>query len=166
MQVLFTYWLQWHLHKQLAAASAHAATRRVVLKGDLPIGVDKRSVDAWVEVRHSGDWGSPGVWDDLGVARHMPHRAPHKTHPAKLMTAPPPTRGGHHTPMQPALFRMDKSTGAPPDLFDPNGQNWGFPTYNWEEMGKDGYGEVQRAHTSSSCMAAAWSFVWQLRARC
>ena len=21
--------------------------------------------------------------------------------------------------------------GAPPDYFDPNGQNWGFPTYNW-----------------------------------
>jgi 4-alpha-glucanotransferase len=29
--------------------------------------------------------------------------------------------------------------GAPPDMFDPNGQNWGFPTYNWEVMAQDGY---------------------------
>ncbi|GJN05701.1 hypothetical protein PR202_ga23354 [Eleusine coracana subsp. coracana] len=29
---------------------------------------------------------------------------------------------------------------APPDYFDKNGQNWGFPTYNWEEMSKDNYG--------------------------
>jgi 4-alpha-glucanotransferase len=84
----FTYWLQWHLHRQLLQASQHAASRHVSLKGDLPIGVDKCSVDTW---------------------------------------------------MDPKLFRMNVSTGAPPDYFDPNGQNWGFPTYNWEEMGKDGY---------------------------
>lgn len=40
---------------------------------------------------------------------------------------------------QPHLFRMDKSTGSPPDFFDPNGQNWGFPTYNWEAMAEEGY---------------------------
>ncbi|KAJ8449740.1 hypothetical protein Cgig2_001396 [Carnegiea gigantea] len=39
----------------------------------------------------------------------------------------------------PKLFRMNTSTGAPPDYFDKNGQNWGFPTYNWEEMSKDNY---------------------------
>lgn len=39
----------------------------------------------------------------------------------------------------PADFHMGFSTGAPPDYFDPNGQNWGFPTYNWEEMKKRGY---------------------------
>jgi 4-alpha-glucanotransferase len=41
--------------------------------------------------------------------------------------------------MAPNQFRMDVSTGAPPDFFGKYGQNWGFPTYNWEEMAKDGY---------------------------
>ena len=41
--------------------------------------------------------------------------------------------------MEPSLFRMNVSTGAPPDFFGPEGQNWGFPTYCWEEMAKDGY---------------------------
>uniref|UniRef100_A0A7S3QVA9 4-alpha-glucanotransferase n=2 Tax=Dunaliella tertiolecta TaxID=3047 RepID=A0A7S3QVA9_DUNTE len=86
--VEFTYYLQYHLHKQLSMASKYAESKRVVLKGDLPIGVDKRSVDVWCE----------------------PH-----------------------------LFRQNKSTGAPPDAFSPTGQNWGFPTYNWEEMSKDNY---------------------------
>lgn len=37
------------------------------------------------------------------------------------------------------LFNFDEQAGAPPDAFDPNGQNWGFPTYNWEEMERDGF---------------------------
>ncbi|GFH23191.1 uncharacterized protein HaLaN_20769, partial [Haematococcus lacustris] len=70
-----------------------AEAARVVLKGDVPIGVDKRSVDTWCE----------------------PH-----------------------------LFNMDKSTGSPPDVFDANGQNWGFPTYNWDEMAADNFSWWQR----------------------
>lgn len=85
--IVYTYWLQWHLHKQLLEVSQYAAARRVVLKGDLPIGIDKASVDTWVD----------------------PH-----------------------------LFRMDVGVGSPPDAFDPNGQNWGFPGYKWDEMAKDG----------------------------
>lgn len=76
------------LHLQLSEAAQYAREKRVILKGDLPIGVDRNSVDTWVN---------------------------------------------------PTLFRMNTSTGAPPDYFDKNGQNWGFPTYNWEEMSKDNY---------------------------
>ncbi|MGJ8633897.1 MAG: 4-alpha-glucanotransferase, partial [Luteolibacter sp.] len=86
--VLYHVWLQYELDLQLADAVSYMHSAGVALKGDLPIGIDRDSVDAWV--------------------------APH-------------------------LFRMDRQTGAPPDLFAKKGQNWGFPTYNWEEMAKDGY---------------------------
>lgn len=39
----------------------------------------------------------------------------------------------------PHLFNMDSQAGAPPDVFSTDGQNWGFPTYNWEAMSRDGY---------------------------
>ncbi|XVE90753.1 hypothetical protein DITRI_Ditri20bG0102400 [Diplodiscus trichospermus] len=87
--ICFQYYIQFHLHLQLSEAAEYARTKGVILKGDLPIGVDRNSVDTWVN---------------------------------------------------PNLFRMNTSTGAPPDYFDKNGQNWGFPTYNWEEMSKDNYG--------------------------
>ncbi|MEG0992242.1 MAG: 4-alpha-glucanotransferase [Bacteroidales bacterium] len=41
--------------------------------------------------------------------------------------------------VNPALFHMDSQAGAPPDDFSKNGQNWGFPTYNWELMKEDHY---------------------------
>lgn len=39
----------------------------------------------------------------------------------------------------PSLFLLDTQAGAPPDDFSKTGQNWGFPTYNWDEMAKDNY---------------------------
>lgn len=40
---------------------------------------------------------------------------------------------------EPSLFNLDAQAGAPPDDFAVRGQNWGFPTYNWEQMAKDNY---------------------------
>jgi len=39
----------------------------------------------------------------------------------------------------PELFNLDCTAGAPPDFFSADGQNWGFPTYNWEAMAKNNY---------------------------
>lgn len=85
---MYFIWLQYELDRQLADAVAHLRSVGVALKGDLPIGVDRDSVDAWV--------------------------SPH-------------------------LFKMNAQAGAPPDPFAAKGQNWGFPTYDWDEMKKDGY---------------------------
>jgi 4-alpha-glucanotransferase len=46
--------------------------------------------------------------------------------------------------VNPRLYHMDMQAGAPPDNFAVKGQNWGFPTYNWTEMAKDGYGWWQQ----------------------
>ena len=80
--------MQFHLDKQLSRAVKYAHEKGVFLKGDLPIGVGRDSVDAAT---------------------------------------------------YPNLFNLDSSAGAPPDFFSADGQNWGFPTYNWEEMAKDDY---------------------------
>ena len=39
----------------------------------------------------------------------------------------------------PDLFNLDMQAGAPPDAFSADGQNWGFPTYNWDRMAQDGF---------------------------
>lgn len=40
---------------------------------------------------------------------------------------------------QPKNFNLDLSAGAPPDMYSPEGQNWGFPTYNWQAQSEDGF---------------------------
>ncbi len=82
------YFIQYHLHLQLLEATTYARNKGVVLKGDIPIGISRTSVEAWKE---------------------------------------------------PYYFNMNGQAGAPPDDFSANGQNWGFPTYNWDVMEKDGY---------------------------
>jgi 4-alpha-glucanotransferase len=46
--------------------------------------------------------------------------------------------------MEPDLYNMDMQAGAPPDDFAVKGQNWGFPTYNWQRMAQDGFGWWKR----------------------
>ncbi|OAV74412.1 4-alpha-glucanotransferase [Bacteroidales bacterium Barb7] len=84
----FTYFLQYILDSQFRRVTTYARSQGVVLKGDLPIGVNRDSVEAWTE---------------------------------------------------PQYFNMQSQAGAPPDDFSVNGQNWGFPTYNWEAMERDGF---------------------------
>lgn len=49
------------------------------------------------------------------------------------------SRDGADVKDHPEFFNMDSQTGAPPDAFSANGQNWGFPTYNWAAMKEDKY---------------------------
>ena len=39
----------------------------------------------------------------------------------------------------PQYFNRELSAGAPPDMYSPEGQNWGFPTYNWQAQSKDSF---------------------------
>ncbi|MDR0572682.1 MAG: 4-alpha-glucanotransferase [Tannerella sp.] len=82
------FFIQYTLHKQFDSISKYARKNGVVLKGDIPIGVNRESVEAWTE---------------------------------------------------PDYFNMQMQTGAPPDNFSETGQNWSFPTYDWDVMGKDDF---------------------------
>ena len=85
--VSFFYYVQYILNTQMKAVHEYARQKGVILKGDIPIGVNRYGCDAWQEPRY---------------------------------------------------FNLNGQAGAPPDDFSVNGQNWGFPTYNWDEMLKDG----------------------------
>ena len=84
----FSYFLQYHLDKQLKETIDYLHEKGIALKGDIPIGIGRDSIDALAN---------------------------------------------------PELFNLDCQAGAPPDAFATEGQNWGFPTYNWEAMAKDDY---------------------------
>ncbi len=87
-EINFVYYQQYHLDRQMRSAVEYAHSKGVAIKGDIPIGISRTSVDAWIS---------------------------------------------------PRLFNLDCQAGAPPDDFSVLGQNWGFPTYNWEEMNLDGF---------------------------
>lgn len=46
--VAVNYFIQYHLHRQLSDATKYAHENSVILKGDIPIGVNRNSVDTWV----------------------------------------------------------------------------------------------------------------------
>ncbi len=52
---------------------------------------------------------------------------------------------------QPELYHTDQQAGAPPDAFAAKGQNWGFPTYHWPRMKRDGYAWWRRRFEQMSC---------------
>ena len=87
-EIAFYYYIQYNLHIQLLDAGNYAREKGIIFKGDIPIGISRNSVEAWIE---------------------------------------------------PYYFNMNGQAGAPPDAFSTNGQNWEFPTYNWDVMEKDDY---------------------------
>ncbi len=52
--------------------------------------------------------------------------------------------------MHPELFHTDRQAGAPPDAFAAHGQNWGFPTYNWQQMRATGFDWWRKRFTQMS----------------
>jgi 4-alpha-glucanotransferase len=52
---------------------------------------------------------------------------------------------------EPPLYHMDMQAGAPPDPFSAKGQNWEFPTYNWQRMEQDGFAWWKRRFAQMSC---------------
>ena len=46
-EVAFNHFVQFHLDRQLRAVRDYAHSKGVVLKGDIPIGISRTSVDAW-----------------------------------------------------------------------------------------------------------------------
>lgn len=52
--------------------------------------------------------------------------------------------------VEPTLFNLTGQAGAPPDAFAADGQNWGFPTYDWSAMRQDGYSWWRKRFTVMS----------------
>eukprot|EP01028_Stygiella_incarcerata_P013525 TRINITY_DN82735_c0_g1_i1.p1 TRINITY_DN82735_c0_g1~~TRINITY_DN82735_c0_g1_i1.p1 ORF type:complete len:965 (-),score=195.90 TRINITY_DN82735_c0_g1_i1:219-3113(-) len=76
-KIMFWYFVQYILDIQLREASEYAAKNRVILKGDLPIGVDGNSADAWVRRGHfclDTDTGAPpDSYSAIGQNWHFPN---------------------------------------------------------------------------------------------
>ena len=48
-EIEFYFFVQYHLQKQLSDAHQYAVSKKVILKGDIPIGIDRYSVETWTE---------------------------------------------------------------------------------------------------------------------
>lgn len=40
---------------------------------------------------------------------------------------------------EPEIFKLDRASGAPPDLYFARGQRWGMPPYDWAHVERTGY---------------------------
>ncbi|MDR0349542.1 MAG: 4-alpha-glucanotransferase [Tannerella sp.] len=63
-QISFVYFLQYILHSQFQSVSEYARKKGVVLKGDLPIGIHRTSVEAWTEPAYFNMDGQAGAPPD------------------------------------------------------------------------------------------------------
>jgi 4-alpha-glucanotransferase len=61
------------------------------------------------------------------------------------------TRNGADAWQHRELFNLGMQAGAPPDAFTAKGQNWGFPTYNWQRMKEDGFKWWKQRFEQMSC---------------
>ena len=62
------YFTQYHLHLQLKEATAYAHKNGIVVKGDIPIGIYRNSVDAWMApVLYNMDTQAGAPPDDFAV---------------------------------------------------------------------------------------------------
>ena len=50
-EIDYIYYIQFHLDRQLREVRDYAHSRGVALKGDIPIGISRTSVDAWISPR-------------------------------------------------------------------------------------------------------------------
>lgn len=67
-EIVFHYFVQYHLHKQLKEAADYAHKKGVVLKGDIAIGVYRYGCDTWVDPKlYHLDWQAGAPPDDFAV---------------------------------------------------------------------------------------------------
>lgn len=99
-EINFYIFLQYLCFVQLKEIKEYATSKKIYLKGDIPILISPESLDVWKEKEN---------------------------------------------------FDLNYSAGSLPDAFTPDGQNWGFPIYNWSYIEKSDYAFwVNRLKTASN----------------
>ena len=61
----YLFFIQYTLHNQMEAVLRYARDNRVILKGDLPIGVNRESVEAWTEPAYFNSQAQAGAPPDF-----------------------------------------------------------------------------------------------------
>lgn len=88
-EIEFRCVVQFLCFQQLESVKNYASSKKVLIKGDVPILISRDSADVWLNQ---------------------------------------------------SIYMLEYSAGAPPDQYSAEGQNWGFPVYNWHELEKQHYG--------------------------